>query len=97
MLICRPSNIQEFAKSVRKLAKADKIGAFILAWYGEAKKPEITTLSEGKMKETRELVDRREQIVKTKMVEKNRLDRAVGKVRESVLAVDFSRKLPANF
>ncbi|MDW8029878.1 MAG: transposase [Armatimonadota bacterium] len=76
---------REFAKSAVKLAKTDKIDAFILAWYGEAIKPETTTLLEGKMQEIRKLVERRGQIVK--MAERNRLERAVGKVRESILLV----------
>ncbi|MCS7192171.1 MAG: transposase [Armatimonadetes bacterium] len=87
--LVNPKRVREFAKSTGKLAKTDKIDAFILAWYGEAIKPKVTSLSDGRVQEIRELIERREQKVKMKKAESNRLDRAFGKVRESILLVLF--------
>lgn len=79
--------VREFAKVIGKLAKTDRIDAKVLAHYGEAIRPKVTNLTDGKRQLLRELVERREQIVKMKVAEKNRLSQAKGKVRESIESV----------
>ncbi len=79
-------SVREFARATGKLAKTDKIDAFVLAWYGEAIKPKVAEVRGEIMQELRELVERRGQLVKMKASEENRLRFAKGEVREDIIA-----------
>jgi len=84
--LVNPKKVREFAKATGRLAKTDKVDAFVLAWYGEAIKPKVTEICEAKREELRELVERRGQLVKMKVQEENRLKVARGKVIDDIKA-----------
>ncbi|MFN4180920.1 MAG: transposase, partial [Armatimonadota bacterium] len=85
--LVNPKSVRDFAKATGRLEKTDKLDAFVLAQYGEAIKPAITPLPDKKREKVRELVERRGQLVKMKVAEENRLSKARGEVRESILSV----------
>ncbi len=70
--------VRDFARGMGKLAKTDRVDAFVLAPYGEAAKPSISVpLNETKQR-LKALMERREQLVK--MAGGNRLKQAEGRV-----------------
>ena len=73
--VINPARARFFAKSVGKIAKTDKIDAYILALYGSVNKPELKQMETESTEKLRALVHRRNQIVKMITSEKNRLDK----------------------
>jgi transposase len=71
--VVNPRRVRDFAKGVGALAKTDRIDAGVVAWYGEAVKPEAQSLPSEAEERLRDLVARREQVLKMKTAETNRL------------------------
>ena len=72
--VCQPSCIRHFAKSIKVLAKTDKIDAMVIARYGEAVKPLATPKTPENTKKIRAIMDRRRQVVEDRVRESNRLE-----------------------
>ncbi len=75
-----PSRIRNYAKSIGRLAKTDKIDAQIIAQYGFLNKPYQLEQSDIKSIELKDLVARRNQLVDMKTAESNRLEHAANEV-----------------
>lgn len=68
-----PRQIRDFAKATGKLAKTDRIDANVIAHYAEALKPKPQPLPDRELEKLKNLVTRRQQIVKMITEEQNRL------------------------
>ncbi|ARN57305.1 IS110 family transposase [Sedimentisphaera salicampi] len=77
--IVNPGRVKEFAKSLGILAKTDKICARKISLFAEAVKPRQHSQIDEQRREIKELTVRREQLVKMRTAEKNRLDKAFEK------------------
>lgn len=71
-----PRHARDFAKSLGRLAKTDKIDARMLALFGQRVRPRATPLPSEKAQRLRDLASRRRQLVDMRQQEKNRLARA---------------------
>ena len=71
--VINPRQGRDFAKSVGKLAKTDRIDAAMLARFGEAVKPEPRTLPDEASRAFQAILVRRRQIIEMLVAEKNRL------------------------
>ena len=83
--IVNPRQIRDYARAVGRLAKTDKIDAYIIARFAQDVTPEaraLMTLSEHELKE---LIARRQQLIAMRTAEKNRLARVhSAKVQNSI-------------
>jgi transposase len=68
-----PRNVRDFAKSLGKLAKTDRIDAIILGRFAQAIRPELRPIADEQSQELQTLLTRRRQIVEMITAEKNRL------------------------
>lgn len=68
-----PRQARDFAKACGKLAKTDPIDAATLAHFAEAIRPPLRDFPSEEMRELRELLDRRQQLVGNRVMEQNRL------------------------
>ena len=68
-----PRQARDFAKACGKLAKTDAIDAATLAHFAEAIRPPVRDFPSKEMRELRELLDRRQQLVGNRVMEQNRL------------------------
>ncbi|WP_394389752.1 IS110-like element ISShwo3 family transposase [Shewanella woodyi] len=72
-VIANPIHIKRFAGAIGQRAKTDKLDAKLIAYYGEAIKPKLSTLKPSIMQAMSDLVSRRNQILAMQTMEKNRL------------------------
>jgi len=72
--IAQPACVRYFAKSIKVLAKTDKIDAKVIARFGVATQPEPTPKTPENARKVRVLCDRRQQIVEDRVRETNRLE-----------------------
>jgi transposase len=84
--VVNPRQVRDFAKSLGKLAKTDKIDAQVLAHFGEATKPEVRPLKDQQAHQLSALVARRKQLVEMLTAEKNRLVTAPEPVNHDIKA-----------
>jgi len=82
--VVNPRQARDFAKSVGKLAKTDKIDAGMLAFFGEATRPEPRQLPDEQTQELQGVLVRRRQLMDMLVAEKNRLQMSHPRVRERV-------------
>uniref|UniRef100_UPI00384F2296 IS110 family transposase n=1 Tax=Pseudanabaena yagii TaxID=2661615 RepID=UPI00384F2296 len=82
VVVINPRQSRNFAKATNQLAKIDKVDVKILAFFGEALRPEVRTMAA----EETDLVTRRRQIVEMLTSERNRLTSIRGKAREDIEA-----------
>jgi transposase len=68
-----PRNVRDFAKSLGKLAKTDRIDAIILGRFAQAVRPELRPIADEQSQELQTLLTRRRQVVEMITAEKNRL------------------------
>jgi len=68
-----PRNVRDFAKSLGKLAKTDRIDAIVLGRFAQAVRPELRPIADEQSQELQTLLTRRRQIVEMITAEKNRL------------------------
>lgn len=71
--VINPRQARDFAKSVGKLAKTDKIDADMLARFGEAIRPEPRLMPSEQTIQLQALLVRRRQLIEMLVAEKNRL------------------------
>ena len=74
--VVNPRQVRDFAKSVGRLAKTDRIDAAVLARFAEAVRPEPRPLADERARELAALVGRRRQLLAMVTAEGNRLSRA---------------------
>lgn len=83
--IVNPRQVRDFARGIGKLAKTDKIDAFVLARFGETNRPAPQAIPTDEQKQIKELVTRRRQLVGLRASEKNRRHSArTMRVRQSI-------------
>lgn len=83
--VVNPRQVRDFARGIGKLAKTDKIDAFVLARFGETNRPEPQAVPSDEQKQIKELVTRRRQLVGLRISEKNRRHSARSmRVRQSI-------------
>lgn len=72
-VIASPMHIRRFAGAIGQIAKTDKLDAQLIAHYGEAIKPKLSTLKADVMRLMSDLLSRRRQLMGMQTMEKNRL------------------------
>lgn len=72
-VVANPAHIKKFAGAIGRLAKTDKLDAQLIAHYGEAIKPPLSTLKPDNMQLMSDLLSRRRQLMAMQAMEKNRL------------------------
>ncbi|MGO3346777.1 MAG: IS110 family transposase [Marinomonas sp.] len=71
-VIANPVNIKRFAGAIGQKAKTDKLDAHLIAHFGEAIKPSLSTLKPEQMRLMSDLLSRRRQLMDMQTMEKNR-------------------------
>jgi len=71
--VINPAHTKKFAGAIGRLAKTDKLDAQLLAHYGEAIKPAISSLKPEKIRLMSDLLSRRCQLMTMQTMEKNRM------------------------
>lgn len=79
-----PKRLRDFARSLGKVAKTDRIDAHMLALYGERCRPAVTQLRNERMRDLEALVVRRRQLQGMITQERNRLETASAGSRVSI-------------
>lgn len=82
--VVNPRQVRDFAKATGALAKTDAIDARILARFAEAVKPTPRPLPNTSEQELRALMARRRQLIDMITMERNRLARAVERVKTDI-------------
>ncbi|WP_163932751.1 IS110 family transposase [Paraferrimonas sp. SM1919] len=72
-VVANPIHVKRFAGAIGRRAKTDKLDAQLIAHYGEAIKPPLSTLKPEVMQAMSDLVARRNQLLVMQTMEKNRL------------------------
>ncbi len=73
VVITNPRRVRNFARSIGKLAKTDKLDAYLLAHFGAALRPEPRALPSDQEEHLTALLTRRKQVIEMVTVESNRL------------------------
>jgi transposase len=84
VVVVNPRQVRDFAKRTGTLAKTDWIDANILAWFGDALRPQVRVLKDEETLALEGLLNRRRQLSDMLTVENNRLERALGPVRRDI-------------
>lgn len=84
--VVNPRQVRDFAKSLGKLAKTDRIDAAVLARFAEAVRPEVRPLPDEQTQQLQGLLVRRRQLIEMLVAEKNRLPLAASAVQPRVEA-----------
>lgn len=77
--VVNPRQVRDFARSLNRLAKTDRIDAAVLAEFAERIRPRPTVLPSKTERELHELVTRRRQLVTLRTMESNRADTVTAK------------------
>ncbi len=83
--VINPRQARDFAKSLGRLAKTDRIDAAVLARFGEAVRPEPRKLSDEQTVQLQALMVRRRQLLEMIVAEKNRVALSHAAVRQRVI------------
>lgn len=85
LAVVNPRRVRDFARSLGKLAKTDSIDALVLALYAQKVEPEVRPFPSEQEHAAKALVARRNQLVRMRTSEKNRLKLApTSAVRKSI-------------
>jgi transposase len=74
--VVNPRQVRDFAKALGLLAKTDRIDAYVIARFGLAVQPHCRAMPDELEQAVRELMARRQQLVKMRTAESNRLEHA---------------------
>lgn len=85
--VCNPARVRNFAKSIGRLAKTDKLDAGDLAHFGEVIQPAITQLKPEKIRLISDLLAVRSQCLEMSTMQKNRLKRMPKTVQAPILKI----------
>ena len=83
-VVANPRQVRDFAKSLGRLAKTDRLDAEIIALFSERLRPESRAIPDKDHDQLKALVGRRRQTVKMITAEKNRRERATPAVRARI-------------
>lgn len=75
VVVVNPRQIRDFARSMGRLAKTDRIDAEVIALFAERVRPEVRPLPDAAARELDELVTRRRQVIEMMVAEGNRARR----------------------
>jgi transposase len=93
VVIINPRRVREFAKSIGRLAKTDRLDAQVLALYGERVQPPLRELPEEQSQALRASWVRREQLIEMLVMAQNRLEHARKTLQHGLRAhIDYLRK-----
>jgi transposase len=93
VVVINARQARNFAKAANQLAKTDQVDAAILAWFGEALKPQIRPFASEAQAQLQDLVTRRRQLVEMLTAEQNRLSGLRGTAQADVEAhLDWLRQ-----
>jgi len=84
VVVMNPRQVRDFAKASGRLAKTDRIDAFVLALFAQKMRPEVRTLKDEQTQELNALFVRRNQLVSMLTMEKNRLGQARKRVAKDI-------------
>jgi transposase len=84
VIVVNPRQVRDFARATGRLAKTDRIDAFVLAEFGAKLKPEVRTLKDEQTRELEALLMRRRQILAMLTAERQRLAMAANVVRRDI-------------
>lgn len=91
--VINPRQARDFAKSLGRLAKTDKIDALMLARFGESVHPEPRNLPDEQAIQLQALLVRRRQLIEMLVAEKNRMHTTHRTVRSHLqLHIDWLQK-----
>lgn len=91
--VINPRQARDFAKSLGRLAKTDKIDAMTLARFGESVHPEVRIMPDEQSLELQAQLVRRRQLIEMLVAEKNRLHMTHISVRPNLLEhIDWLKK-----
>jgi transposase len=79
LFVVNPRQARDFARATGKLAKTDRIDAFVLARFAEAIRPTPRAIPGPEAREFQEILARRRQIIRMMTAEKNRLGATTSK------------------
>ncbi len=82
--VVNPRQVRDFARSMGKLAKTDRLDAAAIAHFGEASGVVAQPLATTEARELEALVARRRQIIQMKVAEQQRRQRALPVVRDRI-------------
>jgi len=82
--VVNPRQVRDFAKSLGRLAKTDRLDAGVLAHFGQAVEPEPRRLPDAAARALPAVVVRRRQVIEMLVAEKNRLHRTHASLQERV-------------
>ena len=82
--IVNPRQVRDFAKATGKLAKTDVLDAQVLALFAQRVQPTPRPLAQTQVQEMAALVGRRRQVLEMLVAERQRLGRAMPRVRTSL-------------
>lgn len=84
VVVANPRQVRDFARSMGKLAKTDRIDAQVLALFAERVRPEVRALRDEDAQELAALLARRRQLIEMTVAEKNRLKMAPKAVAKDI-------------
>jgi len=84
VVVVNPRQVRDFAKATGRLAKTDRLDAYVLAHFAEAVKPAPRPLPDAQALALKDLLARRRQVVGMLTAEKNRLHTARPPVRQNI-------------
>ena len=70
--IVNPRQVRNFAKALGRQAKTDSLDAAVLAHFAETVQPPIRTMPSSELQKLREFLDRRDQLIASRVAEENR-------------------------
>ena len=76
VVVVNPRHVRDFARATGRLAKTDRIDAEILARFARDIRPAIREAVDPKLREIKDLVARRRQLIALRTAEKNRTEHA---------------------
>lgn len=93
LAVVNPRQVRNFARSMNRLAKTDRIDARVLAEFGQRVAPQPRALKDEQTRELEMLQGRRRQLLQMLVSEQNRLPHAQGTVRGQIEhTIRFLRK-----
>jgi len=75
IVVCNAFRVHRYAESIGKLAKTDKIDAFVIAQYGQANKPRLTQVKPKNLRDISDLTTVRSQLLTSSTMYKNQIKR----------------------
>tara|TARA_R110002073_G_C9370581_1_gene572154 strand:+ start:233 stop:1174 length:942 start_codon:yes stop_codon:yes gene_type:complete len=87
IVVCNPAQVRNFAKSIGRMAKTDKLDAMDIAHYGEATKPRLSSIKPEKLRAISDLLVVRSQCLEMSTMQKNRLKRMPKSVHKPIQAI----------